>query len=97
VHLLSNEDHLRANAADLVVRGVTAASAKRIDLENTISGLIATEGHPEAPIAYGILGAQSRANLDCMAEQFGLCDPSAPIDRIYRPACASIRRPRRSW
>jgi decaprenylphospho-beta-D-erythro-pentofuranosid-2-ulose 2-reductase len=66
-----NEGHLRANAADLLARGASAAPVKRIDLakafdcEETIASFIVTEGHPdEVLIAYGILGEQSRAKRD---------------------------------
>ena len=66
-----NEDHLRANAADLAARGAAAASVKVIDLvktldwEDIIAGQIAAEGHPdEVLFAYGILGDQSRAERD---------------------------------
>jgi short-subunit dehydrogenase len=65
-----NEEHLQANAKDLIVRGGEAAT-KVLDFDragdhNAIVGdLIAHHGFPdEVLIAYGILGDQARALTD---------------------------------
>ena len=65
-----NEDHLKANAADLVARGGSAAIevldlAAQIDCAAAVGEFIEQHGFPdEVLIAYGILGDQERALTD---------------------------------
>jgi decaprenylphospho-beta-D-erythro-pentofuranosid-2-ulose 2-reductase len=65
-----NEENLRANAADLLVRGGNAALeafdlAGRIDRNAVVDELIARHRFPdEVLVAYGILGDQERALTD---------------------------------
>ena len=65
-----NEDHLKANAADLAARGAAAAIetinlAAGVDRNVAVDGFIARHGLPdEVLVAYGILGEQQRALTD---------------------------------
>jgi decaprenylphospho-beta-D-erythro-pentofuranosid-2-ulose 2-reductase len=65
-----NEDHLKANAADLVARGGAAAIeaidlAGQTDRDAMVGEFIERHGFPdEVLVAYGILGDQQRALTD---------------------------------
>ncbi len=65
-----NDDHLKANAADLVARGGAAAVevldlAGQIDRNAAVDKLIEQHGFPdEVLVAYGILGEPERALTD---------------------------------
>lgn len=65
-----NEDHLKANAADVVARGGSAAIevldlAGRVDRAAAVGEFIERHGFPdEVLVAYGILGDQQRALID---------------------------------
>lgn len=65
-----NEDHLKANAADLVARGGSVAIevldlAAQIDRAAAVGEFIQRHGFPdEVLVAYGILGDQQRALTD---------------------------------
>ncbi|MGA2568851.1 MAG: SDR family NAD(P)-dependent oxidoreductase, partial [Pseudolabrys sp.] len=65
-----NNDHLQANAADLVARGGKVAVevldlAGQADRDAVLGGFIERHGFPdEVQIAYGILGEQERALSD---------------------------------
>src|SRR6516165_10415187 len=62
-----NEDHLRANTADLAARGGQAACevldlAGTVDHDAIVGGFLDRYGFPdEVVVAYGILGDQERA------------------------------------
>jgi decaprenylphospho-beta-D-erythro-pentofuranosid-2-ulose 2-reductase len=65
-----NDNHLKANAADLTARGGQAAVevidlAGAVDHDAVVGGLIDRHGFPdEVLVAYGILGDQERALTD---------------------------------
>jgi short-subunit dehydrogenase len=96
-----NQEHLKANAADLVARGADAA-VEAFDLAsggdcNAIAGdLVARHGFPdEVLIAYGMLGNQDRALTDLVHARH-VIDVNFTSVALWLLAIRALRDPARA-